>query len=68
MRSNNAFTHDIKEKAAQQLELVKGKVIEGSKEVGKKIDGDVHRRPWHYLGIAAFFSMFFGFFVGRKSK
>jgi ElaB/YqjD/DUF883 family membrane-anchored ribosome-binding protein len=68
MRSSNAFTHEMKDKAVQKLELVKDQVIEHSKEAGKKIDADAHRRPWFYVGFAAVFSIFFGFFVGRKSK
>jgi ElaB/YqjD/DUF883 family membrane-anchored ribosome-binding protein len=68
MRSSNAFAQDVKEKAAQKFEVVKDTVIEHSKEAGKKIDADAHRRPWFYVGFTALFTVIFGFFVGRKSK
>ncbi len=68
MRSSNAFAHELKDKAVQKLEIAKDRVVEHSKEAGKRIDADAHRRPWFYVGFAALFSVIFGVFVGRKSK
>lgn len=68
MRSSNAFAHEFKDKAVQKLEIAKDKVVEQSKDAGRKIDADAHRRPWFYVGFAALFSVIFGVFVGRKSK
>jgi ElaB/YqjD/DUF883 family membrane-anchored ribosome-binding protein len=68
MRSSNAFAHEFKDKAAQKLEIVKDKVVEHSKEAGRKLDADAHRRPWFYVGFAALFAAVFGVVLGRKTK
>lgn len=68
MGSNHAYARDFKEKAVQTMQVVKDKAVEQSKAAGRQIDEQAHKKPWHFVGFAAFFSVFLGFFLGRKTK
>jgi ElaB/YqjD/DUF883 family membrane-anchored ribosome-binding protein len=69
MSANNAaYARELKEKAVQTLSVAKDRVVEGSKVAGRKIDAKAHEKPWYFVGVAAFFSVVLGFFLGRKTK
>lgn len=65
---SNAVARDFKEKVHHQMEVVKDKVVDVSKDAGRKIDEHAHKKPWQFVGVAAFFSVILGFFFGRKTK
>ena len=46
----------------------KDKVVRNTKKTVKLVDREAHRKPWQFMGIAALFSAFFGFLLGRKAS
>lgn len=64
---NNA-ARDLREKSVDQLHQAREKVMDVSKDAAKKVDEHAHKRPWHFVGIAALFASMLGFLLGRKTK
>jgi ElaB/YqjD/DUF883 family membrane-anchored ribosome-binding protein len=60
--------NELKETSSEQLNAAKIKVVDASKQAVDKVDTEARKRPWHFMGVASFFSLVFGFLMGRKSK
>ncbi|HRK03403.1 MAG TPA: hypothetical protein PLH57_12140 [Oligoflexia bacterium] len=57
-----------KDKSVEAVSDAVDKVVLVSKNAATTVDKKAHKRPWLFMGVAALFSSFFGFFLGRKTK
>ena len=70
------FNDKVKQSMRQTAERIAGAAArtekyaeEKAKEVGEKVNKDVHHRPWPYVGTAAMSGFLFGcYLMGRRKK
>ncbi len=68
---NHGAKQKIQDYAQQATELAhdaRDRVVTVSKQAVHKVDQQAHKKPWIFVGVAAFFASMFGFLIGRKSK
>jgi ElaB/YqjD/DUF883 family membrane-anchored ribosome-binding protein len=58
----------LRQAATDSLYATKDRAAEMSKDVAKRVDKSAHENVWTFLGVAAFFSLIFGFMIGRRSS
>jgi len=59
---------ELRNEAKGTLYRIGKKTAQASKQFAKNASNYAHDRPWALMGVAAMFSVVFGFLLGRKSK
>ena len=56
------------EEAGEALHELKDRVVDSARPQAERLDQEVRKNPWAFIGAAAVLSLFVGFFLGRRSK
>ena len=59
---------ELKAHVVESLQQARERATEKGRGIATHLDGEVHRHPWMYIGVAALFSAMLGFIFGRRSR
>ena len=59
---------EAKENSIRLVSQAADQLRDGSLAAANQIDRQAKTKPWYFVALTAFFTMIFGFFMGRKSK